>query len=168
MKKYFLFAAFFPLLCGALYASDDDLIVIQADVSHFQCDDIFQTMARGEGKCTVTGSRNWSGGCSIQQSIKGSLERFDIYLEDEKAYFHVEQIKILAYRYLCIVVLVNLEWPTSLQMSQILKMSLAKPQRTPRKTFAVLAYMDNGQGREQDAEALRLGERKCFLHALSV
>jgi hypothetical protein len=29
-----------------------------------------------------------------------------------------------------------------------------------RKTFAVLAYMDVGQGRKQDAEALRLGERK--------
>ncbi len=39
-------------------------------------------------------------------------------------------------------------------------MALAKPQRTPRKTFAVLAYMDVGQGRKQDAEALRLGERK--------
>jgi hypothetical protein len=64
--------------------------------------------------------------------------------------------------------LVILEWPTSLQMSQILKMSLAKPQRTPRKTFAILAYMDVGQGRKQDAEALRLGERKCFLLALSV
>jgi len=93
MKNSLLLAALlFPLFCGALYANDDDLIVTQADGSHFQRDDIFQAMARGEGKCTVTGSRNWSGGCSVQQSIKGSLERFDIYLEDEKTHFRVEQI----------------------------------------------------------------------------
>jgi hypothetical protein len=49
-----------------------------------------------------------------------------------------------------------LEWPISLQMSQVLKKSLAKAQSTPRKPFAVLAYMDVGQGRKQDAEALRL------------
>jgi hypothetical protein len=35
--------------------------------------------------------------------------------------------------------LVILEWPTSLQMSQISIKTLAKPQTSPRKTFAVLA-----------------------------
>ena len=39
-------------------------------------------------------------------------------------------------------------------------MTLAKTLSSPRKTFAVLAYMEVGQGRKQDAEALRLGERK--------
>ena len=92
MKNSLLLAALFPLFCGDLYASDDDLIVTQADGSYFQRDDIFLAMARGEGKCTVTGSRNWSGGCSVQQSIKGNLERFDIYLEDGKTHFRVEQI----------------------------------------------------------------------------
>jgi hypothetical protein len=37
-------------------------------------------------------------------------------------------------------------------MSQILKMTLAKTQRI---FLATLAYMDVGEGREQDAEALR-------------
>ncbi len=45
-------------------------------------------------------------------------------------------------------------------MSYISIMTLAKTLSSPRKIFAVLAYMDVGQGREQDAEALRLCERK--------
>ena len=51
-----------------------------------------------------------------------------------------------------------LEWPTSLQMSQILIMTLAKTPRPQRFFLASLAYMDVGQGRKQDAEALRLCE----------
>jgi hypothetical protein len=35
-----------------------------------------------------------------------------------------------------------------------------KDAKLAKKTFAVLTYMDVGQGRKQDAEALRLGERK--------
>jgi hypothetical protein len=92
MKKIFLLAALTHLCCTALYANDDDLIVTQSDGSHFQRDDIFQTMARGEGKCTVTGNRNWSGGCGFEQSLKGGLDRFDIYLNDEKTHFRVEQL----------------------------------------------------------------------------
>lgn len=49
-------------------------------------------MGRGEGRCTVSGSREWTGGCSVEQSIKGGLDRFDIYLEDEKTHFRVEQV----------------------------------------------------------------------------
>jgi hypothetical protein len=45
-------------------------------------------------------------------------------------------------------------------MSQISKITLAKALSSPRKTFAILAYMDVGQGRKQDAEALR--EKKIF------
>jgi len=44
-------------------------------------------------------------------------------------------------------------------------MILAKAQRTPRKTFAVLAVfacMDAGEGREQDAEAWR--EKNDLFH----
>lgn len=92
MKKILLPAAILPLFCGVLYANDDDFIVTQADGSHFQRGDIFEIMARGEGKCVVSGGQNWSGGCSIQQAIKGGLERFDIYLEDEKSHFRVEQL----------------------------------------------------------------------------
>ena len=50
-------------------------------------------------------------------------------------------------------------------MSQILILTLAKP-RPQRFFLASLAYMDVGQGRKQDAEALRLCERKYSLSCL--
>jgi hypothetical protein len=53
-------------------------------------------------------------------------------------------------------------------MSQVLKESLAKNAKDAKVflgELCVFAYMDVGEGREQDAEALR---EKIFSHALSV
>ena len=52
-----------------------------------------------------------------------------------------------------------------LQMSQVLKKSLAKSAKVFLGGLGVFAYTDVGEGREQDAEALR---EKIFFHALSV
>ena len=53
-------------------------------------------------------------------------------------------------------------------MSQVLKESLAKNAKDAKVFLGglgVFAYRDVGEGREQDAEALR---EKMFFHALSV
>jgi len=50
-----------------------------------------------------------------------------------------------------------------LQMSQILKESLAKNAKAFLGDLGVFAYMDVGEGREQDAEALR---EKMFFSCL--
>lgn len=45
-------------------------------------------------------------------------------------------------------------------MSQIFTKTFAKAQSSPQKSFAVFAYMEIGEGREQAAEALPLCESK--------
>ena len=92
MKKILLTAILFLFFAQSNACANDDFIITEADGSHFQRTDIFQIMARGEGRCTVTGSQEWTGGCSVEQSIKGSLDRFDIYLEDEKTHLRVEEV----------------------------------------------------------------------------
>ncbi len=92
MIKNLFLTILFLFFCQCNAFADNDFIITELDGSHFQRTDIFQTMARGEGTCIVTGSRNWTGGCSVEQSIKGGLDRFDIYLLDDKTHFQVEQI----------------------------------------------------------------------------
>ena len=92
MNKILLSAILFLFFAQCNACANDNFVITEADGSHFQRTDIFQIMARGEGRCTVTGSQEWTGGCSVEQSIKGRLDRFDIYLEDEKTHLRVEQV----------------------------------------------------------------------------
>ncbi len=80
-----------PLFSGTVTAQGNDVIIEKLDGSHFQRTDIFQGKVSGQGKCTVSGSRNWNGGCSLEQFTMGPLNRYDIYLNDGKSYYRIVQ-----------------------------------------------------------------------------
>ncbi len=91
MYKYLLLAFSLPLFSGAALAQSDDTIIEKLDGSHFQRSDIFKGKVWGSGKCTVSGNRNWNGGCRMERFTMGSLNRYDIHLSDGETLYRIVQ-----------------------------------------------------------------------------
>ncbi len=91
MYKHLLLAFSLLLIANTVSAMENDVFIEKLDGSNFQRTDIYKGKVWGEGECTVSGSRDWRGGCRMEKFTMGRLTRYDIYLSDNRTLYRVVQ-----------------------------------------------------------------------------